>query len=584
MVDTLGAVLQGLNNGAATGLDMYKTMREEERLKRNEAYRLSRDAINDARYEKSWERQAERDRVGDEQWNKTFTQTQANWQKTFDAGRDDAKYAREDAERRHQETMSLTRDRLDIAREKNRLSSQKLQAADFKKLGTDFTNTFDGSQEGFQRGIELVNGSLSHNAYATHVARQMGFNIPDEMVGTLRVFPAGEGRVMLGNVGADGKPVPYDPDGPDGDQSAVVMPAAQFATLLGGKNGAGSADAFAAVQDMRDATLAAANSAVGGQRVGVEQRRQGVATTLAGVDKQIAALKAEQANLTKSIETGDYQLAPEGASGTISNTAPKDDIEAAKRAEALKGQIDALEAQRTTAAGAMDDVRADSRSVRQGAADQRGALDKAWSTIEGLTGEKQATAARNFREAYAKDPALALRYPGMSLKEAGEAQQKGVNDAVDRLVSSMDSKTVFDAKGKLVSLRGAKANTRAALLSMPAEMVALTADYTGRTEGAMQKAVQDAQKAGKPQAIPYFLYSYSAGVDGKALVDLMGDEAMRGPKFNDKARFTYANRAVELMRDGKTSDPQAALGMAMQEQRVDAPKIGKGSTLADVMR
>jgi len=76
MVDTLGAVLQGLNNGAATGLDMYKTMREEERLKRNEAYRLSRDAIEDTRYESEQAQKQERFRVEDAQADRTFKENQ----------------------------------------------------------------------------------------------------------------------------------------------------------------------------------------------------------------------------------------------------------------------------------------------------------------------------------------------------------------------------------------------------------------------------------------------------------------------------------------------------------------------------
>lgn len=71
--DTLSAVLQGLNNGAATGLDIYKTMKSEERAKRAENLKLRRYAIDDARY-------------ADET---TYNRGQAalaqdNWQKNFD--------------------------------------------------------------------------------------------------------------------------------------------------------------------------------------------------------------------------------------------------------------------------------------------------------------------------------------------------------------------------------------------------------------------------------------------------------------------------------------------------------------------
>lgn len=74
--DTLSAVLQGLNNGVGTGIDLYKTMREEERLKRAESLKLQRFVIEDSRYESEQAYGQSRDRVADEQANRTFTENQ----------------------------------------------------------------------------------------------------------------------------------------------------------------------------------------------------------------------------------------------------------------------------------------------------------------------------------------------------------------------------------------------------------------------------------------------------------------------------------------------------------------------------
>ncbi len=75
-VDTLSAVLQGLNNGARTGLDIYKTVQDEERLKRAEAYKLSRDAVEDTRYENEQSYQQQQDTLAQANTDRTFKENQ----------------------------------------------------------------------------------------------------------------------------------------------------------------------------------------------------------------------------------------------------------------------------------------------------------------------------------------------------------------------------------------------------------------------------------------------------------------------------------------------------------------------------
>lgn len=70
-MSTLGAVLEGMDRGVMNGLNLYKTVQDEARQKREEQYRAKRDAIADQRYEQTWENNLERQRVADDQWDKT---------------------------------------------------------------------------------------------------------------------------------------------------------------------------------------------------------------------------------------------------------------------------------------------------------------------------------------------------------------------------------------------------------------------------------------------------------------------------------------------------------------------------------
>lgn len=577
MANYLGAVLQGLESGVRTGLDMYKTVQSEARAKRVEQYTLARDAVEDKRYGEERTYRAQQDTLSQTNNERDFkfrerVQTHSEEQ----AAADEAA-----AERRHRETLALTQRRMAAA---DARTGAKIQLANRKEIKSQVEALVgDGSAEGFTRVINAVNTDMNVHAFAVDQARGAGFNIPDDMVGRLQVMPAGEGRVMFAVKGDDGKLQPYDPDGP-GEDRAVVLDSAQFMAAMGGKGGVqasvnatelGATQGQATQQVLGDA----ANS-----RGGIEQRRQGTATSLADVDRQIAVLKKEQENLTQSLDTGEYTLAPEGTVSVVSDTSPRSGTEAASRAREAQGEIEALEQKRVGLSGQMDEIRGESRTLRQETPERKAQVDNALAGIAKLPAGEQAVAARNFRETAKEDLDLALRHPGKSLKEATEIERKTRDGLIDKVTGYMDTKTMLNPKGELVSLKAGKTDARAALLSMTPEIRAVVDDYTGRSEGALQRATQEAVNAGKPNAVPYFLYSYAAGVDGKALVDLMADESLKGPKFNDKVRFAYASRAVELMRDGKADDPEAALGMAIQEPAPKMPRIAKGSTLGDVMR
>ncbi|MCY1463471.1 hypothetical protein D9M71_813720 [compost metagenome] len=87
-------------------------------------------------------------------------------------------------------------------------------------------------------------------------------------------------------------------------------------------------------------------------------------------------------------------------------------------------------------------------------------------------------------------------------------------------------------------------------------------DYTGQAEGALQKAAQGAASLGKPEAVPYLLYSDNLGIDSQQAVKLMQDPALMGYKDQGQ-RFALAAQAMDLVKSGAASDVDAALGKVL---------------------
>jgi len=73
-MSTLGAVLQGMDRGVTNGLNLYKTVQDEARMKREEQYRDKRAARQDMEADRTWENNLSRQRVEDEQWGKTHAE------------------------------------------------------------------------------------------------------------------------------------------------------------------------------------------------------------------------------------------------------------------------------------------------------------------------------------------------------------------------------------------------------------------------------------------------------------------------------------------------------------------------------
>lgn len=74
MADVLSGLLQGVDRGFSNGLNLYKTVQDEARQKRMDARELERDRRRDMEADRTWENNLQRQRVADEQWEKTYNE------------------------------------------------------------------------------------------------------------------------------------------------------------------------------------------------------------------------------------------------------------------------------------------------------------------------------------------------------------------------------------------------------------------------------------------------------------------------------------------------------------------------------
>ena len=147
-MSTLGAVLQGMDRGVQNGLNLYKSVQDEARLKREEQYRTKRDSRRDMEADRLYDAQQqefgykkERDGVADQQW-------QDNFQFSKDKHADDVKY-QQGTLAVSQGTLALANRRFDDAvGERNRIQSLENATNLFKSslIGEDGQYITDNAQ------------------------------------------------------------------------------------------------------------------------------------------------------------------------------------------------------------------------------------------------------------------------------------------------------------------------------------------------------------------------------------------------------------------------------------------------------
>lgn len=227
-VDTLSAVLQGLNNGARTGLDIYKTVQDEERAKRAESLKLQRFAIEDTRYENEQSYQQQQD-----------TLAQANNERDFKE-----KTRQFDSEQKRLAAEAQARNALDsrrIAISENTYRDQKT-AAEMERLRSTIAAEMVNPQTGqLESDPAVINARLRAKGLDDGLGKLLAYMAPERYgrgnyTGVKAVAtPTGFAAAVSGT-DMEGKPIkgwaPATANGSANDKDVPTMGYDQAAFML----------------------------------------------------------------------------------------------------------------------------------------------------------------------------------------------------------------------------------------------------------------------------------------------------------------------------------------------------------------
>ncbi len=604
MADSLGAVLAGINNGVGNGLDIYKTLQGEERQKREERRQSMRDTIDDQRWSLGQARQArldERDLANDKASQEDRAMGRDLQERTLKFNQDEALRDNDAAERRHQEVMGLSRQRLNAANAKNRIDASKRLSTIYDGMNNELGAVFQG-ENGMRNFTELAN---TKPTYLAAIAHKLGGDIsPDDLQGvtaTMGRNKDGEVLFMLSKKDADGKDTMWDPDG-DG-QPGYAVSARAVSGMYGGINGIESVDTATTKVSLADE---AARTAAGAKKEApeLEQRLTGLEQSRAAAEAGVKAAEAAPLGPREALEAERVALddalassrgGPQGRGATPlpadyaprraaldaalyeANGKPQNNPRGNRYTNPNEGALPPLEAEQAARAEAISTSKANLGNIvnEQGVTEQRigqterraQSVQAAWGTVEravsALPFAQQKDALLASEETFKASPQLAARHPGKDLATATDLMRKDRTAFIDKLVGATDTKTQTGLQGKREDLVGGRANLRAVLTAMGDETLMALSDHTGSLEGSLQKAAQKALEIGKPEAVPYILYADANGLDSAGTVELMQDKALMGVK-DPKERFELAATAMDMVRDGGADTPISALGMVLQ--------------------
>ena len=621
MADSLGAVLAGINNGVTNGLDIYKTLRDDERFKREERRQSMRDTVDDQRWALGQARTVrldERDLANDKALQEDRATGRDLQERTLKFNQEEALRDNAADERRHQQNLLLGQAKIDAANAKGARISTKAAL-------THLQGVYVG-ENGKQNFVEQVNATPEMMLSAAH---QLGYKgATAEQMDGLRLLPVNGGYV-LGRPGADGKMEMWDADNdpstPDVPKQGHFFPERLVAGMFGGAKGIESADTaglggaladrvergaegveaeaqkLKTTAEQQGAQVESARVALADAQNAPPGKHAALADSLGGLNAKIgeytsrreappALLLSQRDAVATAQKAADAEydaanVAPlrqslgdevqRGWDGTRGNQGQGKGFYAAR--DKVTGAPSALEAEQAARAKAIATSEASLGNIvnERGITEERAVQTQAradgvraaWGTVQqgvsALPFAQQRDALRASEETFNVSPQLAARHPGKNLAEATELQKKQDNAFIDRILGAVDTKTQVGPKGLPQDLQGGKAELRAVMLAMSGERRIAIMDHTGVGEGAMQKAAQGALKIGKPEAMPYLLYADASGIDSAGAVALMQDKALQ--QFgNQGERFEKAAAAMDLVKAGKASTPEAALGMVLQ--------------------
>ena len=582
MADSLGAVLAGINNGVGNGLDIYKTLRDDERFKREERRLEARQVIEDERYAQRLA--IDESRYADGEADEDSARELAAKNRVEDlainaqARKDDLAFrarSERDAERRFQiqleaqkQSTAAAQNKANIAAAKNLATSD---AAHLTTLGKQAVGP-----NAVRNVFQSVNADPQQRAA---LARALGF---DGDVSNLMLAPTSDGAgFVIGQRDKDGNVTSFDPDG-DGPETARTYQTAVLMGKLAGGNAQGDVNA--------GVTATHLGQAIEGAATEVDRRRQAVSTAAVGAATKGLALAQNAAASLDTSPLGRERAAWEADQAAKAKAVANDPV-AVARASRFGGDPTHLaqafpkEAEYQSARAALGNAVGVQQSELNGAraigenattAREQTLQDSEAARTAALnlpTGEKESAVDRLAQFAPG-DMWMAAQFPNKTPPEAAQLHNeevtKFVKDIAGTVGGAMPGKAGEEGKPLAgVNMGGtAEAAIQASLGSMPPrELHVLMSNPEGRALALT--TAKSAIESGKPESLPFHMRAIAAELDSSRVVAAMQDPSLVGQP--DNVRYAKAEAAIRMMNSGKAVSLEVALAKV---GRSGSPSMG----------
>ena len=552
--DAVGGLLRGFNNGLATGLDFYKTIQGEERAKRQERYKLNRDAIADARYGEEREYRIKQDEAAAARDERDFTWRKEKYaleQKRLEAA------AKATADYRNQQ-LRLSQANYNL----KALSRQdKLNAASTKKWEKELEDAGVRGKEAFAQDPELFMDLYSSDyrvkiATNKQIARANGLDLDDATAASLHVIERPEGFVVAKR-GKDEQGnetwLPFDADPEKDGQQAMVMPKSVFAQTFGGTEGTQAVAKVEALKGAHGEVAALANQQYAQDNADVLAKTAEQEQRLAAAEQELAALGQ------KEYPKFDYKNLGSGHNaktllqfGETQSSRTADE----KRKAELQAQIDQAQGYIGGMLGRQEQAKGSARVTLASGID---AVNK---TAQGLDPEEVPAALSNTveqlrmgnkpsAEQLGKTPDAAL---DIGMKETG-AMMAAIKGMVTMARPSDDDKVVAN-EAKMISSVAAAAERNGGLKQWLA---------TPNAQAMTMQIAAEMHERGIDYGAGYLAKVASMQRDGASVeagLDALQSKVVQS--LNAKDREPIALLASEIMGE-RTDDPEAAIMYAIEE-------------------
>lgn len=553
--DAVGGLLQGFNNGLASGLDFYKTIQGEARAKRQEQVQAQRIAVDDQRWQAGWDRQAEQDAAAAKTAERNFAWEQNKFdiqEKRLNAA------AQATAEyRAQQQRLGVAKYNLDVNKR-----NDKLKAADKKAWDKELSDAGERAKEAFAQGPDLFMDVYSSDyrvkiATNKQIARANGLDLDDETAASLHVVERPEGGFIVTKRGKNEKGedawLPFDADPESDGLQAMVMPGNVFAQTFGGTAGTQAVAKEQALSGAQGEVASLANSQFQGDNADILAKS-------AEAEQQIAAAEQELVQLEqKEYPQFDYKnlggIHNAKALLNFGETQRSRKTDESRKAE-LRAQIEQSQGYLSGMLGRQESAKGSARATLASG------LDAVGKTAQGLKPEEVPVALGNTveqlrmgnkpsAEQLGKTPDAAM---DVGIKETGQLFS-AIEGIVKTARPSDDDKVVAN-EGKMVSSIAAAAeqngglkqwlatpNGRAMTMQIAAQLhergIDFGAGYLAKVASMQRKGVQ-----------------IEAGLDA-----LQSDVVQALPSQD---REPIALLASEIIGE-RTDDPEAAIKYAMDD-------------------